>query len=123
MKKLVALLGLSLLFVLPSFAQNKQDRFKDRDPQERVQIMMTKMTEKLDLTEVQQKKIEPLLLAHHQKKMEARKQHKVERKQMAQAMKAILSPEQFKKFEQEFKKKEKMRHRKMDDDRINPVED
>ncbi|PTM02985.1 MAG: hypothetical protein DA405_11700 [Bacteroidetes bacterium] len=112
MKKLVALLGLSLLFVLPSFAQNKQDRFKDHDPQEMVDKMMVKMTEKLDLTEAQQKEIEPLLLAHHQKKMEAHKGEQADRKEMAEKMKEILNPEQFEKFQQHFKKRAKMRKNK-----------
>tara|TARA_R110002050_G_scaffold119022_3_gene236748 strand:- start:11918 stop:12289 length:372 start_codon:yes stop_codon:yes gene_type:complete len=109
MKKLVALLGLSLLFALPSFAQNKQDRFKDRDPQEMVDKMLSKMTEKLDLSEAQQKEIEPLLLAQVQKKMEERKANQADRKEMADNMKAILTPDQFEKFQEHFKKRAKMR--------------
>jgi len=115
MKKLVAVLSLSLLFVLPSFAQNKQDRFKDMDPQEKVEKMMARMTKELDLSAAQQKQISPLLLAHHEKKME--------RKQMAEKMKAILSPEQFESFKKHHKKRDRMMRRKMEHLETNQIED
>jgi len=123
MKKLVALLSLSLLFALPSFAQHKQERFKDMDPQERVDKMMLKMTEKLDLTAEQQKQIKPLLLAQQEKKMTERKRKQVEHQQMAEKLKAILSPEQFESFQKHHKKRERMQRRKMEQSEINQIED
>jgi protein CpxP len=103
MKKLVAALGLSILFVLPSFAQHKGKQIKDHDPQEMSERMTTKMAEKLDLTEAQKKDIQPFLLEFHKKEMEAHKRRGFERKELVAKMKTVLSPEQFEKFEKHFK--------------------
>lgn len=111
MKKLIALLGLSVLFVLPSFAQQelKEQRFKDRDPKEMAEKMTARMGEKLNLTEAQLQQIEPLILEFHQKEIEARKAHRAERKNFVSQMKEILTEEQFAKFEKHFKQRAKMR--------------
>lgn len=123
MKKLVAALALSLLFVLPSFAQHKQDRFKDLDPQERVDKMMQRMSKELNLTEAQQKEIAPLLLAQQEKRMAERKRKKVEHQQMVEKMNAILSPEQFESFQKHHKKREGMQRREKRHFETNQIED
>ena len=123
MKKLAAVLSLSLLFALPSFAQDKQERFKDLDPQERVDKMMLKMTEKLDLTAEQQKEIAPLLRAQQEKRLAERKQKKVEHQQMMEKMKTILSPEQFTSFQKHHEKRKRMLRRKMERPETNQIED
>jgi Spy/CpxP family protein refolding chaperone len=117
MKKLVAVLGLSILFVLPSFAQNRDKELKDRDPQEMSEQMTSKMAEKLDLTESQQKEIQLFLRDFHQKKIEARKSKGTDIKELKVKMKTVLSPEQFEKFEKHFNKRAKMRHLKMEKSR------
>lgn len=123
MKKLVAALGLSILFVLPSFAQHKGKQIKDHDPQEMSERMTTKMAEKLDLTEAQKKDIQPFLLEFHKKEMEAHKRRGFERKELVAKMKTVLSPEQFEKFEKHFKKRAKMRHDKMEKRKGKEVEE
>ena len=117
MKKLVAVLGLSILFVLPSFAQNRGKQLKDRDPQEMSEKMTSKLAEKLDLTEAQQKKVQPFLLDFHQDKIEARKSKGTDIKELKVKMKTVLSPEQFEKFEKHFNKRAKMRHHEMEKSR------
>ena len=117
MKKLVAVLGLSILFVLPSFAQNRGKQLKDRDPQEMSEKMTSKLAEKLDLTEAQQKKVQPFLLDFHQDKIEARKSKGTDIEELKVKMKTVLSPEQFEKFEKHFNKRAKMRHHKMEKSR------
>ncbi len=123
MKKLVCALSLSLLFAIPSFAQHPQERFKDVNPQERVDKIMLKMTEKLDLSAEQQKQIAPLLLEQQEKKMAERKRMQAERQQMLEKMKSILSPEQFEIFQKQFKKRVQRQRAKREHPETNRIED
>ena len=132
MKNLV--LALALVFGISTFAQERKMEKEDKEkltPQERVEFQVKRLTKALDLSDKQAEQVKKVMTNKsknreiHKKEMEAKrasgtKPSAEEREEMKtkmqnevaslkSEMKAILSSEQYSKWEQNFdKKKEKM---------------
>lgn len=136
MKKIIGILVFVIAF--SSQAQHKKQQKRKKmnfTVEQRVAMAVKKMTLSLDLSEAQQKKIKPLLMAQTEARkeaMETRKKAKQEQKKpstdevyemkmkrmdtmiaMKNSMKEILNKEQFEKFEKMAKRRKAMAMKKM----------
>ncbi len=103
MKKIISTLSIVLILALTS-----QVKAQDFNPQMMAQRQLDRLTTELTLSKEQVKKMEPLLVSRVEKMMEFR-QAGMEREEMMaemkklndgqmEAIKAILTPEQFEKY-------------------------
>lgn len=136
MKKIIGILVFVIAFTVQAQHKKQQNRKKmNFSLEQRVELAVKKMTLSFDLSESQQEKIKPLLMAkaeERKKVMEARKKAKQDQKKpssdeifemkmkrmdnmiaMKNSMKEILNKEQFEKFEKMAKKRKAMAMKKM----------
>lgn len=138
MKKLI--LAIALVISSLSFAQEGRGRGKERGekltPEQQSELQVKKMTLDLDLNEKQQKEIKAILLEQAQKreakiaefkgnkekgekpsadeKFEMKSKMLDEQIEMKAKMKKILTPEQYKEWEENHEKRSEMRSEKME---------
>ena len=129
MKKLI--LAIALVISSLSFAQEGRERERGEKltPEQQSELQVKKMTLDLDLNEKQQKEIKAILLEQAQKreakiaegekpsadeKFEMKSKMLDEQIEMKAKMKKILTPEQYKEWEENHEKRSEMRSEKME---------
>lgn len=110
MKKIILMVFVVAMASVNVMAQDDKDGKKS--PEERADMMIKKMTKELVLTADQQTKMKALILKNEQEREARKKEEKARREKMHAEMKAILTPEQFKKFEQKREEKKKSNPKK-----------
>jgi Spy/CpxP family protein refolding chaperone len=111
MKKTLLILFAVAIASVNMMAQEPQDgNTPKRSPEERATKMLERMTKELVLTADQQTKMKALILKREKEREERMKEEKARMDKMDAEIKAILTPEQYQKFEQ---KKKEMRQNHM----------
>lgn len=105
MKKIMLMLFVVAMASVNVMAQDDKDGKKS--PEERADMMIKKMTKDLVLTADQQAKMKALILKNEQEREARKKEEKARKEKMHAEMKAILTAEQYKKFEQKRNDKKK----------------
>ena len=134
MKKLI--LAIALVISSLSFAQEGRGRGEKLTPEQQSELQVKKMTLDLDLNEKQQKEVKAILLEQAKKreakitefkankekgekpsadeKFEMKNKMLDEQIEMKAKMKKILTPEQYKEWEENHEKRSEMRSEKME---------
>jgi periplasmic protein CpxP/Spy len=101
MKKLILILFTVVITSINMMAQEPQiANGPKRTPEERASKMTERMTKELVLTADQQAKMKAIILKREQEREARMKEEKLRMEKLEADIKAILTPEQFQKFEQ-----------------------
>jgi Spy/CpxP family protein refolding chaperone len=101
MKKIILMLFTVVITSVNMMAQGPQDgNGAKRTPEERASKMTERMTKELVLTADQQTKMKALLFKHEQEREARMKEEKARMEKTDMDIKAILTPDQYQKYEQ-----------------------
>lgn len=108
--KILSIAALSLIMAGTSHAQS--DARQNMTPERKAEIMSERLSEKLQLTDVQTQKVRGLILQDQKRKEQMRKENQVRREEFRNSLRAILTPEQMKTFEEllEERKAQRSKH-------------
>jgi Spy/CpxP family protein refolding chaperone len=125
MNKLKLATGIVLIFALGiltgvfgsgMYFKSRIDRFRESGPQMRKEMLMKRLTRRLDLTPQQQEKVTVIFEEMREQLFSLRTKHRPEmeriREQGHARIKAILSPEQQKRFDEMMARLKERRRRK-----------